>query len=283
MRKMGGLAIYMPITYLTFMIGALALSAIPPFAGYYSKDLIIEAVKLSTIHGAGYAYICVLAGVFITPLYTFRALFMTFHTNERMDIEVKKHIHESPWVVLIPLIGLAIPSFIAGGLLIKPFIFAHPSLLGNTVFVLPNHAVLTQLSTEFHGANPMWLSAGKSITFWLALSGIVTAWLFAAMRPQWATYLKQRCAWLYYILRHQYGFNELNQKVLVQGTLDAGHLCYDVSDVKMIDGVLVNGSGRLIRWFAQVGRYLQTGYIYHYALAMLLGLIAFLTWYIGRF
>lgn len=282
MRKMGGLARYLPITYATFVIGSLALCAIPPFSGFYSKDIIIEAAKLSQIPGAGYAYFCVLAGAFITPIYTFRALFMTFHTNERTSPEVRSHIKESPWVILFPLIALAIPSVIAGQFLVNKMIFSEPKLLGNSIFVLPEHNVLGHLATEFHGAVLMALDAGTTLSFWLAIAGIVTAWLFTAKFPAWSEVLKKRFAFIYEILQRKYGFDDFNQIVLVHGTQDTGHLFYEVSDIKMIDGS-VNGSGWLIRWFAQTGRRLQTGYIYHYALAMVLGILIFLAWYMWGF
>lgn len=279
MRKMGGLALYMPITYLTFVVGALALSAIPPFSGFYSKDVIIEAVQLSTLAGAKYAYFCVLAGAFITPLYIFRALFMTFHTRERIDPKLLAHVQESPWVIWLPLILLAIPSVIAGKILIDPMIFSQPKLLGGAIFVLPEHNVLAHLSSEYHGANMMALQAGKTLTFWLSMAGILVAWLFTTY-TQWADALKTHFSWIYQILVRKYGFDDFNQIVLVHGTQDTGNLFYTVSDVKLIDGVCVNGSGRFIRWFAQTARRLQTGYIYHYALAMVLGILAFLAWYV---
>lgn len=280
MRKMGGLAKYMPVTYLTFMIGSLALCAIPPFSGFYSKDLIIDAVKLCTLPGAKYAYICVLLGAFVTPVYMFRALFMTFHTNERIDPALRGHVHESPWVILWPLIGLAIPSIIAGKILIGPLIFKTPTLLGNSIFVLPQHDVLHTLSLHFEGASMMALEASKSLALWLALLGIVTAWFFTAMFPQLGTILKQRFIWIYAILARKYGFDDFNQIVLVHGTRDVGETFYEVSDVKLIDGVFVNGSGRFIQWFAQTARLLQTGYIYHYALAMVLGVTIIIAWYV---
>jgi NADH-quinone oxidoreductase subunit L len=283
MRKMGGLASYMPVTYLTFVVGTLALCAIPPFSGFYSKDMIIDAVHVSKTPGATYAYYCVLFGAFVTPLYMFRALFMTFHTNERTDLNVRKHIEESPRVVLVPLILLAIPSLIAGQILIDPMLFAHGKLLGSSIFVLPEHNVMSQIAMEYKGAKHMALDAGSTLTFWLAMSGIVTAWLFTAKYPQWSEDFKKRFKLLYTILVNKYGFDAFNQKVLVDGTLDAGHVCYDVSDVKVIDGVFVNGSGHFIRWFAQTARLLQTGYLYHYAFVMVLGMAAMLVWYVGGF
>lgn len=283
MRKMGGLASLMPITYLTFVVGSLALSAIPPFSGFYSKDAIIDAVQLSTVPGATYAYYCVLIGAFLTPLYTFRMLFMTFHTNDRTDPALRGHIKESPWVIWLPLVLLAIPSVIAGQVLISPILFAQQTLLGNSIFVLPDHNVLAKMATEFPGPNLMALEAGKTLTFWLAMAGILTAWLFTAMFPRWSEICKKRFSVLYRILVNKYGFDDFNQIVLVRGTRDAGQVFYDVSDVKVIDGVCVNGSGRLINWVAKTARKLQTGYIYHYALAMVLGLLVFLIWFMGGF
>ena len=279
MRKMGGLARYLPITYMTFMIGTLALCAIPPFAGFYSKDTIIEAVHLSQMTGAGYAYWCVLLGAFVTPLYSFRALFMTFHTKPRMDEATKSHIHEASWVVWVPLVLLAIPSVCAGQMLIYRILYAHPTLLGDSIFILPAHDVMTQLGEEFPGAVMMALEAGMSPTLWLAIAGIATAWLCTAYRPQLSTWFTHRFSLLYNILLRKFGFDDFNQIVLVRGTQDTGYLFYDVSDVKLIDGVCVNGSGLFVRWVAKTIRYVQTGYIYHYALAMVLGMTAFLVYF----
>lgn len=280
MRKMGRLATYMPVTYLTFMVGALALCAIPPFSGFYSKDMIIDAVGLSTLPGARYAYYCVLAGAFVTPLYTFRALFMTFHTNDRTDPKLRSVIQESSWVILVPLILLAIPSLIAGQLFIGPMLFSDHRLLGNSIFVLPPHNVMPTLSAHYHGAKIMALEAGMTISFWLAMGGILCAWWFVAIFPSWSVFLKTRFAWVYNILVRKYGFDDFNQIIFVRGTKDAGRLFYEVTDVKLIDDVCVNGSGRLIRWFAQVSRLMQSGYLYHYALSMILGVLVFLAWYI---
>lgn len=280
MRKMGGLVKYMPITYATFMIGSLALCAIPPFAGFYSKDLIIEAARLSSLPGARYAYYCVLAGAFITPIYTFRAVFMTFHTQDRTDAHLRGKIQESPWVVLIPLMALAIPSIFAGGFLVGKMIFMNSSLLGDSIFVLPQHNVFASLHEEYHGAILMALDAGKTLAFWLAIAGIITAWAFVMKFPRWSEIIKRRFAIIYAILVHKYGFDEFNKVVFVDGTRELGQEFYSVGDVKLIDGVFVNGSGRAINMFAKAGRALQSGYLYHYALAMVLGILFFLVYYI---
>jgi NADH-quinone oxidoreductase subunit L len=279
MRKMGGLAKYLPITYITFVIGTLALCAIPPFSGFYSKDTIIEAVQQSQMIGANYAYWCVLLGAFVTPLYSFRALFMTFHTKPRMDEETRSHLHEGSWVVWVPLVLLAIPSVMAGQVLINKMLYASPTLLANSVFVLPEHNVMAHLAEEFHGAAHMALEAGASPTLWLTLAGILTAWLFTSYRPALSAWITRRFSLLYTILVRKYGFDDFNQIVLVHGTQDAGHLFYEVSDVKLIDGVCVNGSGSAVRWVAKVARNVQTGYLYHYALAMVLGIVVFLIYF----
>lgn len=278
MRKMGGLARSMPITYLTFLIGALALAAIPPFSGFYSKDAIIEAVHLSTTPGAHFAYFCVMAGAFLTPLYIFRALFLTFHGESRLDEHAKEHVQESPWVVLIPLIGLAVPSMIAGGMLIGPMLYSSPHLLGESIFVLPEHNVMASLATEFHGAKLMALDASRHFTFWLALAGIAVAWIFNVQYTQLAEHLKIRFKGLYAIITSKYGFDDFNQIVLVHGCRRLGSFFYLFSDLKLIDGLFVNGSGKFIRWFSRVARRMQTGYVYHYALAMIVGLAVFLGW-----
>lgn len=282
MRKMGGLKSYLPVTYLTFGIGALALAAIPPFSGFYSKDAIIEAVRLSQTPGATYAYICVLAGAFITPLYIFRAFFLTFHGKSRVDTKLLSHVHESPWVVLVPLLLLAVPSIIAGGILVGPMLFDTPRLLGQSIFVLPDHDVLLMLSTEFHGATLMALHAPKTATFWLALLGIVVAWVFNVANPQWSKALQQRFSWVYAVLVRKFGFDDFNQLVIVHGTRQLGSFFYNITDLKVIDGIFVNGSGKLIRWFANWVRQMQTGYLYHYAVAMILGLGGFLGWFLLR-
>jgi NADH-quinone oxidoreductase subunit L len=278
MRKMGGLAQYLPVTYLTFFIGALSLSAIPPFAGFYSKDSIIEAVRLSTTPGALFAYYCVLAGAFITPVYIFRALFLTFHGKSNVDHHAKEHLHESPWVILIPLVALAIPSIIAGGMLIGPMLFSEPRLLGSSIFILPGHNVIATLAREFQGAVHMAVTAPHHLTFWLALGGIVTAWFFNLGMPQVAEKLKQRLAFPYWIMERKYGFDDFNEFFFVRGTRRLGEFFYQVSDLKLIDGIFVNGSGKAIRWFSRVTRRVQTGYVYHYAFVMIVSLLAFLGW-----
>lgn len=279
MRKMGGLAPYLPITYGTFVIGTLALCAIPPFSGFFSKDTIIEAVHLSTITGATYAYWCVFLGAFVTPIYSFRSLFMTFHGQPRMDAETKKHLHEPSWVVWLPLVLLAIPSIFSGMVMIYRMLYANPTLLGDSVFVLPQHNVMAELAKEYHGAVMLSLHAGVTATFWLVIAGIMTAWLFTAYKPQLSAWFVKRFSFLYAILQRKYGFDDFNQIVFVRGTRATGHACYDVSDVKIIDGLAVNGSAGLVRRFAKNIRKVQTGYLYHYAFVMVVGMVVFLLCY----
>lgn len=283
MRKMGGLARYLPVTYLTFMVGSLALCALPPFSGFYSKDIIIEAAMLSHVPGATYAYYCVLIGAFFTSLYSFRAIFMTFHTNERMDAETKSHIHESPWVILLPLVLLAIPSMIIGQILVQPMLFADTKILGSSIYIAEQHNVLYHLATEFHGATDMALHAGKHLPFWLSLLGIFAAFLFSARFPSWATYLTRRFSWIYSILLNKYGFDQLYDWVFVRGSKKAGEICYEAGDRKVIDGYIVNASAYFVKWFAGISRRMQTGFLYHYAFVMVLGLLFGLVWYARGF
>lgn len=280
MRKMGGLYKYMPVTYITFLIGALALCAIPPFSGFYSKDAIIDAVSITTAYGGKYAYYCVLIGAFVTSLYTFRAFFMTFHTTERMDEETRKHIHESSLVVLIPLIVLAIPSIFAGMILAKPFLYQSPSILGSSIFVLPDHDVLTQLATHFTGHLQHILQSFHTITLWFALAGIFTAWLCYQRIPDLPAKLAQRYKLIYLILLDKYGFDNFNQNVIVRSTREAADFSFNIADVKILDGIIVNGAGRAVTWFSSVVRRLQSGYLFHYALVMIVGLLGLLFWLI---
>lgn len=283
MRKMGGLKRAMPWTYITFLFGALALSAIPPFAGFYSKDAIIEAVHLSALPGAHYAYLCVLAGAFITPLYIFRVLFLTFHGKSRVDTREKIQVRESPWVILMPLLALAVPSLIAGAILVGPMLFSSPHLLGDSIFVLPQHNVLAELAHSFHGARAMAVEAFSQSPLWLAVLGIVVAWVFNLKYPAWSEWLKKHFAWIYAVLVHKYGFDDFNQLVIVRNVQRLGRFFYDISDLKLIDGVFVNGTGKLIRYVSRAARHVQTGYLYHYTLAMVVGLVFFMGWFLLGF
>ncbi len=314
MRKMGGLRKYMPITYWTFLIGSLALIGFPGTSGFFSKDLLIDAVRESHRFGSGYAYFCVLSGVFITALYTFRAFFMTFHGELRSGQDAhdpheahghqaggktsadhhapaheEKDAHgdhdhgpprESPAVVWVPLVLLAIPSALIGWLTVQPMLFG--GYFGSAIHVLPAHDVLAKLGEEFHGSGAFAISAITSIPLWLALSGIFVAWLFFLRKPALADSAERSFKWLHTILINKYGFDWFNEHVIAAFARTLGAGLWKGGDEILIDGAAVNGSARLIGWFSSVMRYAQSGYLYHYAFAMILGLASLLLWLIWR-
>ena len=282
MRKMGGLWNKMPITYVTFVIGSLALCAFPPFAGFYSKDTIIEVAQLSQIPGSSYAYFCVALGAMVTALYTFRSLFMTFHGKPRMDEHTLSHVHESPWVVWLPLVILAIPSVIIGYVLYMPMLFNKPSLLSSSLFILPEHNALAELAHEVSSPLNSALHSVTSLTFWLTVAGAVIAWICYIVLPSIPQILSRRLSLIYSILLNKYGFDRFYDLVFVKGSKLMGSMFYKVGDQKLIDGLVVNGSGKLVRWFSSKGRTVQTGYLYHYATVMVLGLFGFLCWLVLR-
>lgn len=280
MRKMGGLWNKMPITYVTFVIGSLALCAFPPFSGFYSKDTIIEAAQLSQIPGSSYAYFCVVLGAGVTAMYTFRSLFMTFHGKPRMDSHTLSHIHESPWVVWLPLVLLAIPSTIIGFILYMPMLYENPSLLSSSLFILPEHNVLAKLAHEVTSPFESVLHSIYSPTLWITLVGTGIAWICYIAVPSIPSYLARYLSPIYKLLVYKYGFDALNNIVFVKGSKGIGSVFYKVGDQKLIDGMVVNGSSRLVRWLSSQGRALQSGYVYHYAAAMVFGLLGFLCWLI---
>jgi NADH-quinone oxidoreductase subunit L len=254
------------------------VSAIPPFSGFYSKDAIIESVKFSIIPGATYAYICLLLATFVTALYIFRVFFYTFHTEERFDAHARAHLKESPWVITLPLILLLIPSAISGFMLVGPMLFSSNLILGNSVFVLPQYDVLNHLGVDYHGALAMALHDFTHAAFWFGLGGLITAYLCYVAYPQWPQQIAARFQGIYRVLVMKYGFDDFNQAVLVRGTRGLANIMFHVSDVKIIDDWMINGSARLVGWLSQTARKMQTGYLYHYALVMVLGLVVFLWW-----
>jgi NADH-quinone oxidoreductase subunit L len=278
-RNMGGLRKYMPITYITMLIGSLALIGFPFFSGFYSKDTIIEAVHLSELPGANIAYWIVLGSVFVTALYSFRMFFLVFHTKERMDEHTRSHLHETPAVVWMPLVLLAIPSVVIGAWFAKP-LFA--GFFGNAIFVLPEHNVMATLGHEYHGATQMALHGFQSLPFGLAMAGIVVAWLFYVQLPVLARLTRKLFAPIYFILVNKYGFDDFNQAVFAGGARGLGWLCWRLGDRALIDGVMVNGTAHSIGYFSKVVRHLQSGYVYHYAFAMITGLIFLLLWLMYR-
>lgn len=276
MRKMGNLYRYMPLTYVAFLVGALALCAIPPFAGFFSKDTIIDAVWLSHIPGAMYAYICVIAGTFVTALYTFRAFFLTFHGKENIPADIQAHVQESSWVMTVPLVLLSIASIVVGFIFMKPLLYGY--LLGNTITISPAYPVWQTMAMDFKGTWHFFWAGFTGLAFWLAIVGIVVAWYFTLVRPSAAAYLKQRLYFLYWICVNKYGFDDFNQIVLVRGTQKISAWLVRVIDLGLIDRILVNGMGPLFRHLSSLGRKLQTGRLYHYVFFMMIGLFILLGW-----
>jgi len=273
-RKMGGVRKYMPYTWATFLIGSLALIGTPGFAGFYSKDSIIEAVALSQIAGSGFAYVAVLLGVFITALYSFRLYFIVFHGEERFDQHTREHLHESPWVVVVPLILLAIPSVFIGYMYVESMVFGE--FFKGAIHVRAEHNVLGHLAEEFHGPLAMALHAFKTLPFWFAASGVFVAWFFYMKRPDIPAMLKQKLSLIYQILVNKYGFDRFNEIVFAGGGRGFGNLLWKIGDVKLIDGVVVNGAAQTVGVVATVMRQMQTGYLYHYAFAMIIGVLLLL-------
>ena len=273
-RKMGGLKKYMPITYWTSLLGTLALIGFPGFSGFYSKDSIIEAVHASSIAGSDFAYYAVLAGVFITALYSLRMFFIVFHGEERMDHHTKEHLKESPWVVTVPLVLLAIPSVIIGGMTISSVLYGD--YFNNVVIVQQAHDVLGHLKEDYHGPLSMILHGIMSAPFFLMAAGIATAWYLYIKNPELPAKIKGSFGLIYDILDNKYGFDTFNEKVIAGGTRGLGNIFSKFGDIMIIDGFVVNGSAKSVAWFSGIIRQVQTGYLYHYAFAMILGLIGLL-------
>ena len=280
-RKMGGLKKYMPITYITSLIGTLALVGFPGSAGFFSKDALIETVKYSHWLGDGMiywiSYLSVLLGVFITSLYSFRMFFMVFHGEERMDKETKSHLHETPTVVTMPLILLAIPSVFVGWFTIKPLLFGE--YFDGAIQVLPQHDVLAQLSESFHGSWDFLLhSFTASLAFYMAFLGFSVAWLFYIKFPEIPNKIHKKMRAIVVVLEEKYFFDTLWMKVFPSLGKSIGRILWKQGDEKMIDGALVNGTAYGVRSIASVIRNIQTGYLYHYAFAMIVGLVIILSW-----
>ena len=313
MRKMGGLRKYLPITYWTCLIGSLALIGFPGTSGFFSKDALIEAVHESHLPGAAYAYWCVFGGVFVTAFYSFRLMFMTFHGPERFAHAPEGHHaahdsthvkteklaghepdahghddhghhggppHESPWVVTVPLILLAIPSLFIGWFTIGPVLFG--GYFGDAIHVSEAHNVLGELASEFHGPAAFTLHALKQFTVWLALAGVAAAWFLYIKRPDLPGRIAERFSGVYRVLVHKFYFDEIYQAFFAVGSRNLGTALWRVGDVALIDGAAVNGSARLVGWMSGVLRRIQSGYLYHYAFAMIIGLSVLLAWYVWR-
>ena len=299
MRKMGGLAKVMPITAVTCWVGALALIGTPFLSGFYSKDFIIESVHEADRWGATYAYWCVLIGVFVTAFYTFRMIFMTFHGAPRWATGEGAHAshdhadddhahddhghhggtpHESPWVVTLPLVLLAIPSLAIGYLTVQPILFG--GFFGEAIQVLPDNDVLTVLSDHFHDPASFALESVKHPPLWLALAGVVAAWYFVLKNPSAATAIANALTPIRRVLDNKYYFDWFNENVLSAGSRLLGRVFWKAGDQAVIDGALVNGSAQLVATLAGVVRRLQTGYLYSYAFWMTIGLAVLLAWFL---
>ena len=296
-RNMGNLKKYMPITWLTSLIGSLALIGSPFFAGFYSKDSIIEAVAESHIIGSGFAYFAVLAGVFVTAFYSFRLYFLVFHGKEKWR-EVKHHAHDdhdhhhglSPkdnphepgWVVKLPLILLAIPSLVIGYLAIEPMLYGH-FFSGVIAVNSAQHPAMLEMAHHYaehlHSPAGMALHGFLSLPFALAASGVALAWFFYMKRPDVPASIQQKLKVLYQILENKYGFDSIYERVFAGGSRLIGNKLWQVGDVELIDGTVVNGTARLIDKLSGIIRHLQSGLIYHYAFAMIIGVFLFLTFF----
>ncbi len=290
-RKMGGLRRYMPITYGTTLVGSLALIGFPGFSGFFSKDLVIEAVHHSELAAAGYAYVLVLLGVFVTALYTFRLFFMVFHGDERMDDHTLTGLKESPWVVTVPLLLLAVPAVLAGYWL-EPLVmgdFFSQILLSadgkadtrdiTTLMVDgTRHHAITLLKEDYSGLLGFVLHGLLSVPFWLALAGLGTAWYLYIKNDTLVDVLQDRFAWVHKLLERKYYFDEFYQRFFAKGMLYLGNSLWSLGDRLLIDGFLVNGLSKAVGHGAGLVRRIQTGYLYDYAFAMVLGLMLMLAW-----
>ncbi|PXX47609.1 NADH-quinone oxidoreductase subunit L [Undibacterium pigrum] len=307
-RNMGGLWKYMRITWLTSLAGSLALIGTPFLSGFYSKDSIIEAVMESHLPGAGFAKFAVLAGVFVTAFYSFRMYFLVFHGKENFgkahahdhhDDHKNAHKddhhaaddhhddhhhglapgqkpHESPMVVWLPLVLLAIPSLFIGAIAIEPMLFGD--FFKNVIFVNEAHHAMHALKEEFHGAGAMGLHSFTTLPFWLALAGVVTAYVFYMVKPGIPAAIKKTFSPLYTLLDNKYYMDRFNEIVFAGGARVLGAGLWNIGDKGLIDGLVVNGSAKLVGWVSKLIRHLQSGYIYHYAFVMILGVMGFLAY-----
>jgi len=296
-RWMGGLRKYMPITWITSLLGSLALIGTPLFAGFYSKDSIIEAVLESHLPAAGFASFAVLAGVFVTAFYSFRMYFLVFHGKERFDQNPDAHHdshhdahghddhhghhapHESPWVVTVPLVLLAIPSVVIGYLAISPMLFGE--FLKDAIFVnAEKHPVMEELAHAFHGPLQMAIHAFSTMPFWLALAGVVVAYYMYMVNPSVPAAIKRSVMPVFTLLENKYYLDWINENILARGARLLGAGLWKGGDQTLIDGLLVNGSWKVVGAIAGFARKLQSGYLYHYALVMILGIFVLMTYFV---
>ena len=291
-RWMGRVRKYMPITWMTFLLGSLALIATPLFSGFYSKDSIILAVEASTLPAAQWAYYAVMAGVFVTAFYSFRLYFLVFHGKERYDQNPEPHHHadthghdehatphESPWVVTLPWVLLAIPSVLIGYFTVEPMLFGD--FFKDVIFVdAAKHPAMANLAEYFHGPVAMAMHAFSTLAFWLAVSGVALSYYMYMVNPALPTAIKRTFSPIYNLLENKYYLDWFNENVLAKSARGIGIGLWKGGDQTIIDGLFVNGSWKLVGWVAGIVRRLQTGYIYHYALAMILGIFVLMTYFV---
>ena len=294
-RWMGGLRKYMPVTWITSLLGSLALIGTPLFAGFYSKDSIIEAVMESNLPGAGFAKFSVMAGVFVTAFYSFRMYFLVFHGKERFDQNPDAHHdnhhvdhghqgdhhvpHESPWVVTVPLILLAIPSVLIGYLTIQPMLFGD--FFKDAIFVnMQLHSSMKALGEAFHGPAAMALHGLSTLPFWLAVAGVALSYVFYILKPEWPAAIKKTFLPVFNLLENKYYLDWFNENILARGARALGTGLWKVGDQTIIDGVVVNGSWKLVAWVSGSVRKVQSGFLYHYALVMILGIFVLMTYFV---
>ncbi|NDP38585.1 MAG: NADH-quinone oxidoreductase subunit L [Rhodoferax sp.] len=288
-RWMGGVRKYMPVTWITTLLGSLALIGTPFFAGFYSKDSIIEAVLESHLPGAGFASFAVLASVFVTAFYSFRLYFLVFHGKERFDQNPEAHHHghhnehhdphESPWVVTVPLILLAIPSVVIGFMTIQPMLFGD--FFKDAIFIdAEKHAAMEELAKAFHGPVQMALHALRTMPFWLALAGVASAYYMYLVNPALPAAIKRRFQPIYTLLENKYYLDWFNENILARAMRALGTGLWKGGDEALIDGAIVNGSWKGVAWVSGVIRRVQTGYLYHYALVMILGVFVLMTYFV---
>jgi len=298
-RNMGALWKRMPITWITFLVGTLALVGTPFFSGFYSKEHIIEAAGAANVWGAGFAHYATLIGVLVTSLYSFRVYFLVFHGKPRYPSHGHDHDHgdhghdahghghddhghghephESPWVVTLPLVLLAIPSVVIGALVVDPLLFGN--FFHGAIAVLPQHEAMAELHHDWHGWVDFGLEAFTSLAFWLVVAGFVISWYCYLINPKVPAAIKSNLSGVYKLLENKYYVDWFNEQIIARGARCLGHGLWQKGDRGTIDG-LINGSARLVGWVASVSRRLQSGYIYHYAFAMFIGILALVTFFV---
>ncbi len=275
-RKMGNLKKYMPITYVTMLIGSLALIGTPFLSGFYSKEAIIEAEYFSKLAASSYAYVCVLIGVFFTALYSFRMFFMVFHTEERMDESTRSHLKESPAIIWVPLVALTIPTIFIGYFL-APYMLSGEYFDG-AIYMAEKHNSIAPIVDHYQEPFTLGLHAVQTIPFWLALAGVITAYIMVVKKPELSTKTRKLLGPVNHVLENNFYFDKIYINYISAGAVGLGHRFWKWIDVGIIDGIMVNGTAGLVANISAKVRHIQTGYLYHYVFVMVLGLLTLLGW-----